>query len=314
MNIREIQKAVEEFIFAGQAHKLGIFRELYNKPDTAEHLASRMGFEMHPVWILLEALVEMGYLAKQNDIYSVPEEIYERLINERGENYEGDFWQFLLYLVNPWRTLPYVLKHGQPDKSSYTGFSVDDFIKGMDSPWKKKIAPEIADICLKYFPKAKSVIDIGGAPGTIARAFAARGVRTLIFDLDECLAVMKDELIKIINIDIKSGDATKALPAGKFDIAFLGNLCHGQSPEDNANIIKMCHDILIDSGIIVIFDNLRNESYIGAALALHMITQSPKGDIYSRQQYFEWLEKAGLRDLKVEQLSDKAWQMVVGRK
>jgi precorrin-6B methylase 2 len=273
-----------------------------------------MGFEMRSVWILLEALVEMGYLAKNNDIYSVPKEIYERLVDESGDNYEGDFWQFLLYLVNPWRTLPHVLKHGKPDKSSYTGFSVHDFIKGMDSPWKKKIALEIVDICLKYLPVAKNAIDIGGAPGTIARAFASRNVHTLIFDLEECLAVMKDELSKIKNIDILSGDATKALPAGKFDIAFLGNLCHGQSPEDNAKIIKMCRDILTDSGIIVIFDNLRNESYLGAALALHMITQSPKGDIYSREQYFEWLEKAGFSDLKVDQLSDKAWQIVIGRK
>ncbi len=313
MNIREIQKAVEEFIFAGQAHSLGIFRELYQNPDTAENLAARMGYDKRPAWVLLEALVEMGYLSKKDDTYSVPAEIYDRLVNASGIEYEGDFWQFLLYLINPWRTLPHVLKHGEPDKSSYTGFSVRDFIKGMDSPWKKKLAPEIVDICLNHCPGAKTAIDIGGAPGTIAMAFADRGVRTLIFDLEECLDVMKDELSKIKNIDIKSGDATKSLPAGKFDVAFLGNLCHGQSPEDNVKIISMCHDILNDKGIIIIFDNLRDESYLGATLALHMITQSPKGDIYSRAQYFDWLEKAGFKDLNVEQLSDRAWQLVIGR-
>ncbi|MCU0821154.1 MAG: acetylserotonin O-methyltransferase [Spirochaetes bacterium] len=314
MNIREIQKAVEEFIFAGQSHKLGIFRELHHKPDTAEHLAVRMGFDTRPAWVLLEALVEMGYLVKKNEVYSVPAEIYNRLVNESGIEYEGDFWQFLLYLLNPWRTLPYVLKHGEPDKSSYTGFSVRDFIKGMDSPWKKQLSSEIVDICLKHFPAAKSAIDIGGAPGTIAKAFASRGIRTLIFDLEECLKVMKDELSTIKNIDLESGDATKALPAGMFDIAFLGNICHGQSPADNEKIIAMCRDILNDNGIIVIFDNLRGESYLGATLALHMITQSPKGDIYSREQYLGWLEKSGLRDLNVEPLSDRAWQIVIGRK
>ena len=40
--------------------------------------------------------------------------------------------------MNPWRSLPYVLRNGKPDLSSYEGFSMTDFIKGMDSPWKKK--------------------------------------------------------------------------------------------------------------------------------------------------------------------------------
>jgi SAM-dependent methyltransferase len=314
MKVRELQKALEEFIFVGQSHKIGIFSGLYDKPDTADGLALRMGFDKRAAFILLEALVEMGYLKKQNGKYTVPAQVFKRLVDSSGKDYEGDFWQFLIYLMNPWKTLPYVLKYGKPDKSSYKDFNMDDFIRGMDSPWKKQIAGEIAELCLGFHKGAKTAADIGGAPGTIAREFARRGIKTVIFDLPESMRVMGKELSKIPNIKISEGDATKALPEDTFDIAFLGNLCHGQSPEDNLHIITMCYELLNPGGIIVVFDNLRGENPGSAALALHMLTQSPLGDIYTREKYFEWLKAAGFKGLRVKRLSDPAWSLVLAFK
>jgi precorrin-6B methylase 2 len=204
------------------------------------------------------------------------------------------------------------MKSGKPDTRSYRGFSMDDFIRGMDSPWKKRITPEIARICLSLRPGAKSIIDIGGAPGTIAREFARRGLRTVIYDLAISNRVMKRELSGLKNITVLDGDATKSLPGGRFDIAFLGNLCHGQSPRDNERIIKMCREILNDRGMIVIFDNLRGEDEGAATLALHMITQSPHGNVYTRRQYLSWLKTAGFKKCSVKKLSDPAWSLVVG--
>lgn len=314
MKIRELQKGLEEFIFVGQSHKLGIFSGLCDKPDTADGLAARMGFDKRAAFILLEALVEMGYLKRQKGKYIVPAQVRRRLVESGGKDYEGDFWQFLTYLVNPWKTLPYVLKHGTPDKSSYKDFNMDDFIRGMDSPWKKQIAGEIVKLCLEFHKGAKTAADIGGAPGTIAREFARRGIKTVIFDLPVSMKIMKKELSEVPNIIISEGDATKALPVGTFDIAFLGNLCHGQSPEDNLHIIKMCHEHLNPGGMVAIFDNLRGENPGSAALALHMLTQSPFGDIYTREKYFEWLRAAEFKGLRVKRLSDPAWSLVLAFK
>lgn len=314
MNIRELQKAVEEFIFVGQAHKAGVFLALHEKPDGIDGFAARMKFDRRAAGVLLEALVEMGYLKKRKDEYSVPKQVYRRLVEHGGKEYEGDFWSFMMYLINPWRTLPHVLAKGVPDKSSYANFSMDDFIRGMDSPWKKKITPEVVDLCLSLHKNAGVVADIGGAPGTIAREFAVRGLKTIIFDLPESMKVMKKELSKVRNIEIREGDATKTLPDGSYDIAFLGNLCHGQSPQDNAKIIRMCHEHLNPGGLIVIFDNLRGENTGAAVLALHMITQSPAGNIYTRGEYTDWLKQAGFKKITVKKLSDPAWSIVAGYK
>jgi len=256
----------------------------------------------------------MKYLVKSDSKYSITEESHARLVDKEGIEYEGSFWNFLMYLINPWRSLPYVLEHGKPDQSSYEGFSMIDFIEGMDSPWKKKLAPEIVELCLRHCPEAKSAADIGGAPGTMAKEFARRGLHTIVYDLPESLEVTKDRLSTLKNIVVVEGDATKELPEGPYDIAFLGNICHGQSPEDNAAIMRMCYEKLSDGGVVIVFDNLRGESYLGATVALHMITQSPGGDIYSRNEYTAWLLDAGFENITVEQLSDPAWQIMVGYK
>jgi SAM-dependent methyltransferase len=314
VGIRELQKSVEEVIFVGQAHRLGIFDELHAKPDNSRGMASRKGYDERVVRVLLEALVEMGYLESREGAYHITPLCRERLIDRDGPGYEGDFWQFLYYLINPWRTLEHVLVTGAPDKESYRDFNMDHFIRGMDSPWKKRVAPEIADLCIAHAPGAETVADIGGAPGTIARVFAGRGLRTIVYDLPESLAVMKNELAAVKNIVVEEGDATKSLPAGTWDIAFLGNLCHGQSPEDNAKIIYMCREHLAPGGIIAIFDNIRGMSSCGATLALHMITQSPRGNVYSRDEYYGWIDAAGFNGTEVLQLSDPAWQLIIARK
>ena len=314
MGIRELQKSVEETIFVGQAHRLGIFNELHKNPLTSREIALRRGYDERTTEVLLEALVEMNYLNKLDDNYHVTDNCRRRLIDDGGPEFEGDFWQFMYYLINPWRTLEHVLIHGKPDDNSYRDFNMTHFIRGMDSPWKKRIAPEIVDICLNNHPGAKTVCDIGGAPGTIARIFAGRGIKTIVYDLPESLAVTRDELAAFENILVVEGDATKWLPEGPYDIAFLGNLCHGQSPDDNAAIIRMCGERLRNNGIIVIFDNIRGESSCGAVLALHMITQSPRGNVYSRKDYLTWINDAGFNTTEVLGLSDPAWQLIIAKK
>ena len=314
MDIRTLQEALEEVIFVGQAHKVGIFSELYKRNDTADGLAQRMNFNRRALWLLCEALVEMRYLDKVDDYYRVPDSVYERLVNRHGQDYEGDFWQFLLYLIDPWKTLPHVLEKGKPDKRSYRHLSMEDFIRGMDSPWKKRLAPEIVAICLRCCPDAAIAVDIGGAPGTIARELASRDIETIVYDLPVSLDVTREDLSLEKNIKIEDGDATVSLPRGPYDIAFLGNICHGQSPEDNEKIIRMCYEQLSEIGICVVFDNIRGDSYLGARLALHMLTQSEKGDIYTKDQYLCWLEKAGFKNIHEESLSEKAWKLLIGYK
>ena len=71
---------------------------------------------------------------------------------------------------------------------------------------------------------------------------------------------------------------------------------------------------LRDGGIIAIFDNIRGESYLGARLALHMMTQSAHGDIYTKEEYARWLENAGFRNMQIHDLSDKAWHLLIAFK
>ncbi len=314
MNVRDIQPVLEEFIFVAQAHRMGVFSDLAGNPSAAYTYAGRHKYNERAVQALFDALVELGYLVKKGEKYAVSKDGARRMVDRLSDDYEGHFWQFLYYLMDPWRTLRHVLKTGKPCRNSYKNFSMVDFIRGMDSPWKKKIAPEVVRYCLDACPPAKTVADIGGAPGTIARVFASRGLHTIIYDLPVSMKVMKKELSGIKNIRIVTGDATKKLPAGRYDIAFLGNICHGQSPDDNRRIISMSYRHLNPGGVIAIFDNIKGENRGAEILALHMITQSPGGNVYTRKEYLEWINAAGFIKPTVKKLSDRSWSLILARK
>jgi len=314
MKIREIQPVLEEFIFVAQAHKLGLFDYLAKKPCTAEKFAAARKYDMRAARVLFDALAELGYLVRKKERFGVSGDAMKRLVDRGDRAYEGHFWQFLYYLMDPWRTLPHVLETGRPDRRSYRDFSMDDFIRGMDSPWKKAVAPEVVRLCREACPKAKTVADIGGAPGTLAREFASRGLETVIYDLQVSMKVMKKELAKVPKIRIVEGDATRSFPPGSFDITFLGNLCHGQSPEDNRAIIRRCYEHLNPGGVVAVFDNLKGENRGASVLALHMITQSPHGNVYTRGEYLDWIRSAGFKKTSVKKLTDPAWSLITAIK
>ncbi len=77
-----------------------MFDALDEKNDTAAGLAARMKFDRRATVALLDALVEMKYLRKKRDGLFGDAATRRRLVDRAGREYEGDFWSFLMYLVN----------------------------------------------------------------------------------------------------------------------------------------------------------------------------------------------------------------------
>jgi 2-polyprenyl-3-methyl-5-hydroxy-6-metoxy-1,4-benzoquinol methylase len=59
------------------------------------------------------------------------------------------------------------------------------------SSYAEEEASKIASYCLKGFPTGTEVLDIGGGPLTIARAFAQKGAVVTILDLPEVIEMME---------------------------------------------------------------------------------------------------------------------------
>ena len=95
------------------AADLDVFSPLHEKPMTAQALASELGTNPRATTILLDALVSLELLTKQDRDYSVPDNV-AKLLTEKSAN---DVLPMVLHLANclrRWAQLSRVTQTGKP--------------------------------------------------------------------------------------------------------------------------------------------------------------------------------------------------------
>ena len=222
----------------GAAAELDVFSLLHEKPMTAQALTSRLGADSRAVTILLDALVAMEFLTKQNDVYSVSENV-AHILTEKSK---GNVLPMLRHMFNcfrRWAMLAEVTKTGEPAERtpSTRGEAADQvsFIGGMHN----LSAPIAAEVVDKLRPlKFNHLLDIGGASGTWTIAFlnAAPKAKATLFDLPPVISMAERRISEAgmsDRINLVAGDFyTDDLPEG-VDLAWLGAVCHQNSREQN---------------------------------------------------------------------------------
>ncbi|MDL5502354.1 MAG: class I SAM-dependent methyltransferase, partial [Candidatus Methanoperedens sp.] len=112
---------------------------------------------------------------------------------------------------------------------------------------------------------AKNVLDLGGGPGKYSRAFVERGLKAVLFDVEEVIDYVNTafKLNKIKDLTLVKGDFTKDIENilnEKFDIVFMGNICHIYSENNNRKLIRQVYNLLNKKGMIAIEDFVRGRS------------------------------------------------------
>ncbi|HEX5603919.1 MAG TPA: methyltransferase, partial [Pyrinomonadaceae bacterium] len=89
---------------------------------------------------------------------------------------------------------------------------------------------------------------------------------------------------------------------GNYDVIFLSNIIHGESPERNAALLKKLAVNVNPAGRIVIKDHILDESRadppVGAIFSLLMLLTTDGGRCYSFAEIRSWLELAGLKHVR----------------
>ncbi|HZK49775.1 MAG TPA: methyltransferase, partial [Thermoleophilia bacterium] len=159
------------------------------------------------------------------------------------------------------------------------------------------------------------MIDVGGAVGHMARAFADRGIRATLFDRDDVLPEARDFLgAGSEGIDMQGGDFTVSLPAGPFDLAYLGNVFHIYGPETLQALTRRVFEVLRPGGVICVRDLVWERSPRAAMFAVNMLQATAEGGVWREGQYHTWLGGAGFEDIQVVDLGLSASQLVLGRR
>ena len=290
------------------AADLDVFSSLYVESMTAQALASRLNIDRRATAILLDALVAMEFLIKQDNVYSVPDEIASLLVENSPKNVLP-MVRHLSNCLRRWAQLPEVVQTGKPAERSPSirGEAADRaaFIGAMQN-----IAGPIADKVINRLKPLEfdHLLDIGGASGTwtIALLRAVPKARATLFDLPPVIPMAKQRIAGAgLNdrVTFVAGDFyIDDLPAGA-DLAWLGAICHQNSREQNRALFAGIHKALKDDGTLVIRDVVMDPSHAspvgGALFAVNMLVANEGGGTYSFEEYCEGLCEAGFDQIEL---------------
>ncbi|WP_238456404.1 methyltransferase [Desulfotruncus arcticus] len=301
----------QEFLIVGAAVTNGLFDTLQDGPCTLAELADKTGADQRALWVVVEALVALGYLKHEASSISLTGEAYSIFYDENSEQYVGFGFMHAYNLMSSWLQLPRVMESGKPVARKRAGLQLKSFIRAM-SRNAAQGATEIVAYCLKDLPQNPGVLDVGGGPLTYALVFVEKGAEVTILDTPEVVDLMLPELDPGLPINMVKGDFTVALPRGPYDLVYLGNVCHIYGEKENRKLFLEAAAELNQGGRIVVNDMIRGTGVRAAVFGVNMLVNTESGGTWTYNQYKTWLEDAGFDVTPISEIAGR--QLITGIK
>lgn len=291
------------------AVQLAVFDTLPKAPLSSEQVADRLDLEPKATELLLNALASMDLLEKQLGKFSLTEVAKRYLLKSSGE-YLGDMIRFEASLWSCWEKLPGAIRSGKPvrmtDMYQSDRNETEIFISAMDSLVRARGDPEAVAAALDW-TTVNTLLDVGAGPATYPIALCRKfpNIHATIFDLPGTLRFTEryvNEAKLPGRIALIPGDYRRDPVPGNYNVIFLSNIIHGESPERNAALVKKLAVNLNPAGRIVIKDHILDETRaappVGAIFSLLMLLTTDGGRCYSFTEIRRWLEIAGLKHVR----------------
>lgn len=289
------------------AIELDLFTAIGRNRWTIPDLAREMKVSERGLTILCRNLAMAGPLKKQGETYR-NSRLASTALNAHHPAYRGDYLKLITSHWADWgRMLESVksglpLDHGEPEEPDYRRrFTWAMHHRTLET------APKIAaQIDLRG---ARTLLDLGGGPGTYAMAFLAKNptLRATVCDRPAALDVARE-----IASTHKSGTRLSYLPLdllteaipGTYDVIWYSNVLHIYSPKDNQALFRRAIASLNPGGRLLIQDAFLHDREglfpeEANLFAVSMLLFTERGNTYSAAETSAWLTDAGFERIKV---------------
>ncbi|UCG12371.1 MAG: methyltransferase domain-containing protein [Deltaproteobacteria bacterium] len=289
------------------AAELDLFTLLELQGASAEDLSKDLECDKRALTRLLDCLVVLRLLSKEDGTYSTTER--GELLSSKHPRTELPMVLHMSGLWQMWGGLTETVRTGKnPERKPISERGKDSlkaFINAMHVVGRT-LSREIADSYnLEPF---RRLLDIGGATGTYTMAFLEKNpnMTAVLFDLPDVIPMANDRLEEeglLDRVELVAGDFYEAdLPAG-CDLALLSAIIHQNSPEQNIDLYRKIHQALVPGGKVLIRDHVmdadRTHPPQGAFFAINMLVNTEGGDTYTFDDIKEALEAAGFVEVKM---------------
>jgi hypothetical protein len=287
------------------AVQLDVFTEIDDLRLSADAIAETLQADPRALAMLLNALTAMNLLEKSDNIYANTPEA-ARFLSRKSPAYIGYIIKHHHHLVPSWSRLDQAVLSGGPVRTQATHGSDDEresFLMGMFNMAMMTAPRIVPKIDLTH---CKSFLDMGGGPGTYAIQFCLKnpGLHAVVFDLPTTRPFAEKTIDShglSDRIGFQAGSYLHDPVEGRYDVAWLSQILHGEGPEDCRTMIQKAVSALSPGGMILIHEFILNNEMNGplfpALFSLNMLLGTDSGQSYSEQQISDMLADAGVRNI-----------------
>jgi SAM-dependent methyltransferase len=292
------------------ALELRLFTIMGTRSWSMPELARKVEVSERGLAILCRNLAMAGLLIKKGDRYR-NSRLAATLLNADDRAYRGSYLDLLMRQWKDWANLTESVRtgkpadHDEPESAEYRR----TFTWAMHDR-TLETAPQIAvQLSLR---DAKTLLDLGGGPGTYALAFLAKnhGLRATVGDRPAALEVAQE-----IAATHKAGTRLSFMAldlltdkiSGSYDVIWYSNVLHIYSPEQNRSVFERARAALKPGGRLIIQDAFLHdrEGLFPAestlfAVAMLLFTES--GNTYSFADVTDWLRATGFESIRLRRM------------
>jgi SAM-dependent methyltransferase len=289
------------------ALELNLFTAMGTDAWTIPDLARDMKVSERGLAILCRNLAMAGLLKKKGETYT-NSRLGATVLNAHHPAYRGDYLRLITSHWADWgRLLESVktglpLDHDEPEEPDYRR----RFTWAMHHRTLERAPKIAAQINMRG---ARTLLDLGGGPGTYAMAFLAKNptLRATVCDRPAALDVAKEiasthkagARLSYLPLDL----LTEAIP-GTYDVIWYSNVLHIYSPKDNQAVVRRSLAALNPGGRLLIQDAFLHDREglcpeEASLFAVSMLLFTERGNTYSAAETRAWLTDAGFERIKV---------------
>jgi len=274
---------------------------------TPAQASSKLGTDLRATQTLLNALVAVGALAKEGEIFRNTPETARYLV-AGSPDYARPALMHTVHMFDTWATLTDCVRAGTsvipPGVDRRDEEWTESFIAAMHRGAQGTAAQMVRAVGVKG---VRRLLDVGGGSGAYSIAFARAGpsLRAEVFDLESVLPIARkhiDEAGVGERVATRAGNLRTDEFGEGYDLVLLSSICHMLNPEENQDLIRRCYRALAPGGRVVIRDFIlepnRTAPKFAALFAINMLVGTKSGSTYTEAEYESWLTDAGFGDFK----------------
>ena len=300
------------------AVELEVFSALKGGAKTAAELAEQGALELRGIEILLDALVAMGLLHKDDGRYeNLPE--YAPLLDPESPRSQVQILKHRNHTLKQWAlledTIRGALAPSIPGRQILSDPAANRaFILGMAEVSRPRLGLILDALPLEH---AARMIDLGGGPAQYLCEAVRRfpRLRGQLVDLPLTVAVAKEQialagLAERVTTVVSDFYREPALELGEAaDVVLVSQVLHAEGPEQNAALLKKVRPWVRPGGTLAIVENLvaddRSTPAEGAFFAVNMLAGTERGRTYTAGEIAQWLRAAGFAPESARELAPR---------